>query len=544
MDRERRIDLIQLSIDGALSGEEQAELEKLLATDNDAADLHASLLKTARLVEQIEEADPPAGLRRSIMDSIGASGLVGPTTYKRGLLGNLRNGGVVMNRKYAIAAVCVVVLVGVVAYFGYWNRPNNGDAVGAIGAVEKHRAKQISDQDVILGEEAECEDCIPYGDMLESAAVMLGSSAELEAMSQLAASAQAEGLDARMRALDLSFKNHMDSLDARMLTAARFQLAAMKSFLDMKSLPAGLESRVQSYRLELDAISKMLDAKKLDFGAIERLAAIQRDLGARMELGAKPLVDARMQLEAFNQGLDNSALTLDQKTLDMFSSQLEATSRGLDARSLLAAKNRLDARQSYLDAMSVEFSKLRNFSADLDMASRLDVAGLRAKADSLSAWSADLRSRAADLEAKALLGMKGQLEAATRTGSTLDAMSRVSLESRDLLNARAADLEAKQLGSFKDMLGAIDNSLEARKLDAKRLFVGEMRYQLGAAHRLLGAKDLQLGAYTLDNMRGHLVSLGGTLEARQSLEASTLEAMSSQLEATKRQLEARRATFD
>ena len=61
-----------------------------------------------------------------------------------------------MGKTKAILAGVVVVAVAAVVYFGFFFPPTSGENVtGTIGAVQKYRAEQMSDEDVVLaGEES------------------------------------------------------------------------------------------------------------------------------------------------------------------------------------------------------------------------------------------------------------------------------------------------------------------------------------------------------------------------------------------------------
>ena len=54
-------------------------------------------------------------------------------------------------KKSVLVGIAAIVVIGVVAvvYFSQWP-PSSEDATGAIGAAERYRAEQITDEDVIL----------------------------------------------------------------------------------------------------------------------------------------------------------------------------------------------------------------------------------------------------------------------------------------------------------------------------------------------------------------------------------------------------------
>jgi len=67
MDTSSLENLVQASLDGALSVTERAELARLLLRDPDARRLHHEFLQTDRLLREIPRADSPPGLRADIL---------------------------------------------------------------------------------------------------------------------------------------------------------------------------------------------------------------------------------------------------------------------------------------------------------------------------------------------------------------------------------------------------------------------------------------------------------------------------------------------
>lgn len=559
MSDEHTLDLIQRAIDGEITSAERAELDRIVAADPRAAEHYTSLKTIAAAVEQIEEVDPPAGLRQTILDGVPrpaerageqpglTSGFL--TSLRRFVETMFLNGGVAMNKKIWITTAAVVVLAAVVGYFGFLHPPGGRDSVGAIGAVEKHRAEQIGDQDVILTAYETSPEYVPYTDILDDSAKLQNAAADLGAMSALAARAETAGLGARLQATHAALKAHADSLDARLQLAMKAHLGAFDNVLGSKHFARLAPEQLKAFQDELGAMNAMLEARTLNaatLGAtVDRLVALHRDLGAKMDLEAMSLVGAQSKLAAFNEGLGAQAEALNAMKLEAFQADLEAASSALEMRKLGAAVDALGARNAYFAAMNLEMKKLEAFNAELGAASQLEAAMLGAKADSLGAWSADLAKHASKLEAKALMGMSSRLEAFALEQKTLGAMSRISAASRQALDARSQELEAAALGSMKDALGALDLSLEARSLAASQLLVGEMKMQLGASNQLLAASELQLGAATLDALGSHMLGVNSQLEASSgALEAMTLEAMSADLGAVNSALEARRLALD
>src|SRR5512140_753691 len=81
------------------------------------------------------------------------------------------------NMLYIFAGV-VVALLAVIAFVS--PRFRSEDASGAIGAVQKHRAPQIKQADVVLGDEQfRNEQKTLYGDIMTDAAALQNASADL-----------------------------------------------------------------------------------------------------------------------------------------------------------------------------------------------------------------------------------------------------------------------------------------------------------------------------------------------------------------------------
>src|SRR5512146_2456789 len=125
------------------------------------------------------------------------------------------------NMLYGFAGV-VIVLLAVIAYVS--PRFRSEEASGAIGAVQKHRAPQIKQTDVVLGDESlKKEQKILYADFLTDAAALQSISADVavaarsnEARSRFEAIASLVGTrvaDLRQR-YTLAARDYVSSLEA------------------------------------------------------------------------------------------------------------------------------------------------------------------------------------------------------------------------------------------------------------------------------------------------------------------------------------------
>src|ERR1700674_4182358 len=92
--------------------------------------------------------------------------------------------------------------VGLIAVLAIWRPPafRSEDASGSIGTVQKYHAPQITQKDVILGNEAtRHEQQIRYGDFLNDAAKLHALSAQFTANNFDAASAEMDAMRGQVR---------------------------------------------------------------------------------------------------------------------------------------------------------------------------------------------------------------------------------------------------------------------------------------------------------------------------------------------------------
>ena len=74
------------------------------------------------------------------------------------------------NKKVWILAGGVMVAVALIVYFQLFFPPPEDEVAGTIGAVQKHRAEQIDESGVILGEEAGGAVSVAFADLLDDVA--------------------------------------------------------------------------------------------------------------------------------------------------------------------------------------------------------------------------------------------------------------------------------------------------------------------------------------------------------------------------------------
>lgn len=371
-----------------------------------------------------------------------------------------------------------VVLVAVIALVS----PNfrSEDARGAIGAVQKHRAPQIAQSDVVLGDEqTKQEQQVLYGDFLKDAAALQNISADLAAESQsVEARAQlaAKSLDARhadlqaraslyaKHALDamrnLAAKNQLAAADVESLSArASAQLeaadmeglsasfAAMATQLEARDQLAAIESQLASFSLaarEQAALESMPDAAALESAfSADNLGLRLRAFAGSLEAMAKQ----SRSLEAASQTLQ--AKSLDAKALGRMSADFLKQAENLEARAVANMEFNLASHAESVEALGRMEQSLETANRSLEArASSLDARAAQAARSSLASFNRNLEVRRADMEARSSFGLRSQLAAMS---SHLEARSAVSARSSlasampdtQNLAARARDLAAR-----------------------------------------------------------------------------------------------------
>lgn len=70
MKKSRREELIHAEIDGLISESDRSELRQALKEYPEARELHSDMIRIAGAIDRVDQAEPPEGLRQSILDTI------------------------------------------------------------------------------------------------------------------------------------------------------------------------------------------------------------------------------------------------------------------------------------------------------------------------------------------------------------------------------------------------------------------------------------------------------------------------------------------
>ena len=156
---ERLEELLQARLDGELSSDQRAELERLLAADESARRRATELDALVEALNALGRVDPPASVMRTLMAHIDDAGATMGTASAGDAPAAIvesktaTTGGLVMRSKvlWGLAAAAAIVLA-VLAVTGV--PPSLSGTEGAIGAAKRYQAGQIAASDVKLGDQA------------------------------------------------------------------------------------------------------------------------------------------------------------------------------------------------------------------------------------------------------------------------------------------------------------------------------------------------------------------------------------------------------
>ncbi len=394
-----------------------------------------------------------------------------------------------------IVGIVAVAVIGIVAIFYTQRQPATTDATGAIGAAERYRAEQISDEDVILD--------IPGQEELAAAVFDVMTDAQ---------KAELLGRVGETGRADLS---------------ARFENAGELARMNDEQLGRYVQS------LDREAQERVANALRIDAEDIGRMNAetLGRAL-ARMNVEARAAAIGRYdatqalarmneeQLGHFTQSLDReaqervaSALRIDAEDIGRLDAEVlgRALAR-MNTEARTAAVGRYDATQA-LARMNDE--QLGHFTQSLDRAVQERVASaLRIDAADIGRMNAAVLGRAlASIDAEARTEAIGRFDASEamarmndmQLGSFLQSLDRATQE-RVVGNLRFA---AEDIGRMN--AAVVGRALSRMDAGARAEAIG----RFDASEAMARMNDMQLGSFaqSLDRATQERVASGLRFEA-------------------------------
>jgi hypothetical protein len=383
-----------------------------------------------------------------------------------------------------IAAIAVIGVAAVI-YFSQWP-PAEEDATGAIGAAERYRAEQITDEDVILdipGQEQLAETVFEVLTE-EQKAELLGRAAASErgidfkkfeaneaaferwTAVQRAGFAKALNLEARA---DLAAAMKFEAKD---FDAMRAENVAEKiSSLDM----AARQRAFERFQADEEAFQRWSVAQKASFARVLNNAA-RAELAAAMKFEAKDF-DA-MRAENVAEKISSLNLAARQRAFERFQANEEAFQRWSAAQKASFARVLNNAARAELAAaMKVDAADLATMRAET-VAERFDDVGVEARARTFERFQADEEAfqrwsvaqkasfaRILSHDARAELAAAMKFDAkdfdAMRAAIVAEKLSGLNLAARqrafERFGADQADFErwtVHQRAGYSDLLGA------------------------------------------------------------------------------------------
>jgi hypothetical protein len=470
--------------------------------------------------------------------------------------------------------------------FNMWYPPVSDDsATGAVGAVKKHRQQQISQQDVLLGDEAtRKQEKIAYGDFLYDAVKLENRSA---ALAMVLRSRDAENLgviraelEASIEALDaqsiqienrarLAAQSAIESLDAILVelgpaimgldSKAAIQ-AELRSFEEsLQNRSAALSSRdIEATRLQLAHLADQIESRVVSLASEERMIGRLDSIRYDIENRAASLESRQAELAAISEHLGRSA-------------HLESAALGRYGAYLAAMAEQMDS-------LGVARQHLQLASRNLQMQSALDsrdVEALGIAAEALASRAMALQNRAvANLESRMEImaienravvsldaSLRGVEDALNSRSAQLSAQSRQALElgirdASQALASRRSGLEASMLASRQMELAAVEAHLEHAANLESRWSEASMLASRGAQLANRGVQlesrafQLQNRAAQLEVFRAYLAKMTADLESRSASAVGSRDAQAlasrdlQQLGTRAAQLESRAAQLE
>jgi hypothetical protein len=406
----------------------------------------------------------------------------------------------------AVAAIAIAVI--------YLQYPpfSERDASGAIGAVEKYRDQQIGSQDVVLGDEQQRKaEAGLYANLLTDAVKLESLSAELASFAANLESASVESVGSFTEMVSNRAElNVIESLGIVTELQAREELSSFAA--ELASMQAALQN-VES----LNAMS---------LASFEQsLANIESALAARAELASVEQLESESALGRITQTLDNREASLASESMLAMTEQLASMTTELQAQANLEAK----ALESLSLASRVEQLGARFLEQRVLMAAAENLSSRSAAVENrmqFANFAADLASRAASLESRALANMESRLEMRQLEAKSLGNMEAMAARASESLGGRAQQVEAKSLASMTEALSNVEQTLASRQQELAQRYLVGAQAELAAigAHlesmESLASRQQQLGSEQMLAMRNlgsfteHLGNLTASLDSR------------------------------
>jgi hypothetical protein len=388
------------------------------------------------------------------------------------------------NRKKILLGFGVLAVVVIVALALWPPSFRKEEASGAIGAVQKHRAPQITRQDVVLGNEAtRRQQKILYADFLNDAAKLQSISNQIGMM---AARLEAANFEAEAKKI----------ADVEADVQARYNVAAKDALNTAVLLNKNAGNRdVANGIEELSAVlanhQKLSEAEMQLFNT--KLAHLAQMVEQAESKAASHLKDADLELaqavvEIQNRAFDAAIAKLDSAARDLNVSSLESESLANEVK--------------YLEETALEAKTLKDAKERLGM-----LASSPQVESQLANIERDLANRASELESKGVKNIEEQFNNDRGMAAVLAHMD-LDLSSAQQAASKAMENRAQD---FNKEIAAIRQELDARKTEFAALAAADVEFELASIQLYLdqrseAASSSQAASMAVAESRGEAVA--------------------------------------
>ena len=243
------------------------------------------------------------------------------------------------NRNKALLGFGAIVAVAIVAILFWPSNVTREDASGAIGAVQKHHAPQITQQDVILG-----------GESVKRQQQLLSTDFLADAAKLRSFSSNRDVAAARLFEQDLAMRYMRAAKEA---ADAASRLSGAKEVADFEQAASRLSSRLSSD--EMQAFNKQLGIIAILIGSDEQ--AMSRLSESEQSLASINLADEQLssKIADFEQAMSRVDNTIELSDLEQYLGMMEMESRVVANEELAQrASNEFELAAKQLEARAAQ----------------------------------------------------------------------------------------------------------------------------------------------------------------------------------------------
>jgi hypothetical protein len=355
-------------------------------------------------------------------------------------------------KKLTFIAGSGIVVLALIGFFAVWPPAVQDDqASGAIGAVKKHNAPQITAADVVLTDEAgRIDDRIVYADLINDAVKLQSFSDALASRDNLAS-------------IETQLASHEADLQGRFVQSFSDALANAES-LQSKGLVQGNRDLLEAIRAEFQSRTQG-NRQQLGHADMDALNQKFAQFASRTQQGSRE--DALASIDA---QLASATRNLQSREAHLASEALESMRQQLGSLDQLESMRQLQSHQDYLESIEMQSRVVAQSREQLGRGVRADFGSV----------SRSLASEAASLENRAMGNMTGRLQNRVEYANRVEQMNRSLGSMRQQGNREA--LGSRQ---FSQSLGSFEQELQSREAAMANRVAHGSRAELASIDQLM-----------------------------------------------------------